>query len=192
MRNRKTIEYKYLMTEKKKEYMTFLKDFLNQELNGYNFDNERWGIKGYFKNTPPNKDFFSCEEQKFEIIDLINGLDSKYHTLFPHLGNKILIYPDIRINMRFELSKKEQRVWNKYKRTFNNILKEVLHDKKEFYNEKEKLVMNLFSELHMLFTEKDCFDFWILNLVERWGNTCYLKRNPKRVNNSISGLLKVS
>ncbi len=60
------------MTKKKKKYITFLKDFLNQEWNGYYFDDERWGVKGYkLKTTPPNKTIFTSEEQKYEIIDWI-------------------------------------------------------------------------------------------------------------------------
>ena len=175
MRIRKTKEYKYELTKNKEKYITFLKDFLNQEWNGYYFDDEQWGVKHSFKTTPPNKSFFSNEKQKYEILDWVNKLDNKYHTLFPQLGNRIWIYPDIRQDMVFGLSKDQEKVWNKYKRIFNRILKEILYENKKFYNEEELIVMNLFRELHLLFLESNSFQFWIIGLYEKWGNTKYLR-----------------
>ena len=176
MRNRKTKEYKYELTEKKKEYISFLKDFLNEVWwsdwgNGY--EGHKWGTEHSFRTIPEYQPTHTSNRDiHYVILEWLDRLSTEYHQLYPQLGDRIHIFPDYREGY-FELSKKEEKVWNKYRRTFNRILKEVLYKDKKYYNDEERIVMNLFRGLHELWNK--CFEFWVLGLQEKWGNTKYLK-----------------
>ena len=173
MKQVKTSKYKYELTEELKELNIFLTDWLNQIW--ITEDDRKWGTKDYYRRLPFIKPMInSCSEEEYIISDWVESLDDEYHQLYPELGDRLVItynhrkgsYTDGGYNSGY-------KVWEKYRRTYNRLLKEIIYDGKRYYNDEERVVMNLFRGFFLVYKDVKCFLYWRERIQGDWEGSIY-------------------
>jgi hypothetical protein len=177
MNNFKTKKYKYEVCDYRYIFVLFLKDYFNQIWFHpmYMERDKMWGTKDYYRRLPFNKPMINSNtEEEYVISDWVESLDNKYHQLYPELGDRLwmtLYHRGGKYDWRVTSMKK----WDKYRRTFNRILKEIIYDGKLYYDDEERIVMNLFREFYQMYKDIKWFNYWKENLKEEWGETNFIR-----------------
>ena len=179
MKNDRTKKYKYDLDGNKVKFVLFLKDYLNEIWyeSRYMERDKMWGTEEYYRRLPFRTPMINSQsEEEYIISDWTESLDDKYHQLYPELGDRLQItyYHRKGEYDRNMVTREKMKKWDKYRRTFNRILKEIIYDGKLYYDEEERIVMELFREFYIMYKDIEWFDWWKLNLQDEWGDTKYI------------------
>ena len=169
-----TKRYKWRFDDDRVRLVCLIRDYLNEIWYDSTFMDidKKWGTEQYYRRLPFRIPMINHRsEEEYIISDWVESLDDKYHNLFPNVGEKLQITYHHRNG---EYKNVNTKKWDKYRRTFNRILKELTFDGKIWYDDEERLVMNLFREFFMMYKDLEWFNYWKLNLKEKWGYTEFI------------------
>ena len=162
MNDKKTKKYNHTLTEKQKMGLELLKEWCNDVF--YTEWDRKFGHENYRK-LPYCLMINTDSSQTHKILDWLDGLDEEYHNLFGTYGEKIYFKEDTRIPWK-ERNENYNGYgkWEDYKKKFNRICKEVIHQQKYCYSDEERIVMNFFKGLCDLLIDDKWFEYSKINM----------------------------
>lgn len=164
MNDKKTKKYNHHLTEKQYVGLELLKEWCNDV-----FSTEWDRVFGHrnYRKLPYCLMINHDSSQTHKIIDWLDGLDEEYHNLFGTHGKKIGFNDDTRLpheERRKIWRSVERSKWNDYKKKFNRICKEVIHQQKYCYSDEERIVMNFFKGLCDLLIDDKWIEYSKINM----------------------------